>query len=80
MEDEPPPATSPVPTTRPHPRRRPCPDGAHPTREGPIVTALRPCLRHTATVWLASCADCTAWHQHRTADDRRRARPVPAAA
>ncbi len=44
------------------------------------MTALRPCPRHTATIWLASCADCTAWHSHRAADDRRRLRSLPAAA
>ncbi|MGY1679176.1 hypothetical protein [Geodermatophilus sp. SYSU D01176] len=30
---------------------------AHPVRTGP-----RPCYKHTAHRWMASCADCTAWH------------------
>ncbi len=26
------------------------------------ITPTRPCTRHRASVWLASCADCTSWH------------------
>ncbi|MGY1644137.1 hypothetical protein ACI782_23765 [Geodermatophilus sp. SYSU D00703] len=35
-----------------------------------------PCSRHSRSVWIASCDDCTAWH---LADLRsRREEPVPA--
>ncbi len=27
-----------------------------------LAPSARPCARHRATVWMAYCADCTAWH------------------
>ena len=26
------------------------------------MPALNPCYRHPRKVWMAACADCTAWH------------------
>ncbi|MGY1690777.1 hypothetical protein [Geodermatophilus sp. SYSU D01105] len=41
--------------------------------------ALRtPCSRHARSVWIASCADCTAWHLAGALADRDN--PAPGAA
>jgi hypothetical protein len=32
-----------------------------------------PCTRHDRHVWMASCADCTAWHLAALEDARARA-------
>ncbi|MGY1706209.1 hypothetical protein ACI79C_16715 [Geodermatophilus sp. SYSU D00697] len=43
--------------------------------------ALRtPCSRHARSVWIASCADCTAWHLAGALADRDRDHPAPGAA
>jgi alkylhydroperoxidase family enzyme len=26
------------------------------------MVAMTPCYRHRRSVWIAGCADCTAWH------------------
>ena len=31
-------------------------------REKPTMTHRAPCYRHRRRTWIASCADCTAWH------------------
>lgn len=40
------------------------------------VPPTRPCTRHRATVWLASCPDCTTWHLAAQIARRNGVRPV----
>jgi hypothetical protein len=44
---------------------------AHVVRTGP-----RPCYKHTAHRWMASCDDCTAWHLGRQIAARTATAPV----